>query len=183
MKDELLVARSTHLLQAGTMKRLLPLLALLPAACSPPADQPAGRNEPAAELVPYSKIQWKEDVNYLEGKPFTGVTVQHHKNGQLMSRYHMKDGVYHGLVEEWYEDGRQKTKTSFERGKHEGDNLYWNPDGTLQVHKVWKEDILVSENSVGGLAVRSHVFSSRELCRRTRCQKSYFSVAQIHLSV
>ncbi len=120
---------------------------MLPAACSPPSEQSGGRSEAPTEPapVPYSKIEWKEDVNYLDGKPFTGVTVQHDKNGQLMLRYHMKDGVYHGLVEEWFVDGRQKTKTSFVNGKHEGDNFYWNPDGTLQVHKVWKEDILVSE--------------------------------------
>lgn len=129
------------------MKHCLILLAMLPAACSPPVEKPAGKSEAAAEQapVPYSKIQWKEDVNYLNGRRFTGITVQYHKNGQLMSRYQMKDGVYHGLVEEWFEDGKQKTKTSFVSGKHDGDNFYWNPDGTLQVHKVWKEDILVSE--------------------------------------
>ena len=134
------------------MKRFLFLLAMLPAACAPPSEQSGGRSDAATEPapVPYSQIQWKEDVNYLDGKPFTGVTVQYHKNGQLMSRYHMKDGIYHGLVEEWFADGKQKTKTSFVNGKHEGDNFYWNPDGTLQVHKVWKEDNLVSETPGSG---------------------------------
>lgn len=129
------------------MKRLLLLLAILPAACTPPAEKPAKVKETAAEQVPvpYDKIEWKENVNYLDGKPFTGVTVQHHKNGQIMTRYHIRDGALHGLVEEWYVDGRQKTKTSFENGKHEGDNFYWNPDGSLQVHKVWKDNELVSE--------------------------------------
>ena len=129
------------------MKRLLFLFAMFLSACSPPAEKPAGdASSPAgAEPVPYSKITWKEDINYLDGKPFTGIAVQNYKNGQLMSRYPMKDGVYHGVVEEWYEDGKQKTKTSFENGKHQGDNFYWNPDGTLQVHKVWRDDVLVSE--------------------------------------
>lgn len=129
------------------MKRILVLMAVLPAACAPPSEKPATAHETAAEPVPvpYAKIQWKENVHYLDGKPFTGVTVQYHKNGQIMSRYHIKDGARHGLVEEWYEDGKQKTKTNFENDRHEGDNFYWNPDGSLQVHKVWKDDVLVLE--------------------------------------
>lgn len=126
------------------MKQVCLLPILFFTACSPP-ESPAGKGDPAPGPVPYSKIDWKDNVHYLNGKPFTGVTVQFHKNGNLLSRYAMKDGVYHGLVEEWYESGQQKTKTSFEGGKHEGDNFYWNADGTLQVHKVWKSDDLVSE--------------------------------------
>ena len=129
------------------MKRLLFLFAMLPPGCSPPAEKLAANAAPAAstEPVPYSKIKWIEGINYLDGKLFTGIAVQKHKDGQLMSRYPMKAGVYHGLVEEWYEDGKKKTATSFENGKHQGDNFYWNPDGTLQVHKVWKDDNLVSQ--------------------------------------
>ena len=132
------------MLNDAGMKRIFLLLILFLTTCSPPPG-PAGKVDPVPEPVPYSKIDWKDDVHYHNGKPFTGVTVQYHKIGNLQSRYAIKDGVYHGLVEEWYESGQQKTKTSFESGKHEGDNFYWNPDGTLQTHKVWKGDHLISE--------------------------------------
>ena len=130
------------------MMRLLLTLALLPAACSPAPDKteskPAVSAEPPA--APFPKLGWAESRFTWEGKPFTGVTTDYHKNGQLKARYHIKDGVYHGLVEEWYENGQQKTKTSYENGLHQGDNFYWNADGSLQAHKVWRDDNLVSES-------------------------------------
>ena len=61
------------------MKRLLLLLTILPAACSPPPEEAsAPKSHTAVEPapVPYSKLDWKEDVYYLDGKPFTGVTEQ-----------------------------------------------------------------------------------------------------------
>jgi len=115
------------------------------------ADEAAGQAETAA-AVPYKSLGWDSEkaLLLLDGKPFTGVTADRYKpTGKLKSRYHVKDGVYHGLVEEWYDNGNQKTKTSYVMKKHEGDNFYWNSDGTLQVHKVWKDDNLVSETPGG----------------------------------
>lgn len=101
-----------------------------------------------ASAVPYKMLGWDSEKGLflLEGKPFTGVTVDHYKpTGKLKARYHVTEGVYDGLVEEWHDNGNQKTKTSYVMKKHEGDNFYWNSDGTLQVHKVWKDDNLISE--------------------------------------
>lgn len=148
------------------------LLILLPVACSPEQDRGAAgprsapaeagranptdvRDAPAPDAVPAEvpfKILGWDGSRYTfkapgasEASPFTGVTTDHFKSGGLKARYGLHEGVYHGLVEEWYENGKQKTKTSYEYGKHQGDNFYWNQDGTLQVHKVWKDDVLVKE--------------------------------------
>jgi hypothetical protein len=121
---------------------------------TPPAKSSAGSpvmaaaypTDPAA--VPYKQLGWDSETSrlLLDGKPFTGVTTDFYKTtGKLKARYEVKDGVYHGLVQEWYDNGQQTTKTSYVNGKHEGDNFYWNRDGTLQVHKVWKDNNLVSE--------------------------------------
>ena len=145
------------------MLRLCLITLVATVACSP-ADRgepakPAARTENAApgaappvepgpEPVPYKSLGWDSATSrfLLDGKPFTGVTTDYYKkSGKLKARYHIKEGVYHGLVEEWYENGVQKTRTSYVDRKHEGDNFYWNEDGTLQVHKVWKNDNLVSE--------------------------------------
>ena len=143
------------------MMRPVLLSCALLAACSPEVDRrvaPAASGEgnhspPAdAEAVPFKKLGWDSATSrfLLEDKPFTGVTTDFYKpSGQLKARYHVQEGVYHGLVEEWYENGQQKTKTSYGNGKHQGDNFYWNADGTLQVHKVWKDDVLVSETPGG----------------------------------
>lgn len=120
--------------------------ALALASCTPPVETkdptPASA---AAPVVPYAKLGWSESRFTWEGKPFTGVTTDQYKSGQLKARYGIKEGLYHGLVEEWYENGHQKTRTSYENGRHQGDNFYWNADGSLQVHKVWKDDRLLSE--------------------------------------
>lgn len=144
------------------MKRLLllPLLAL--AACSPDAPpaasapaQPAAPALPAsmgtapapsAGAVPFSKLGWADNKYTWEGKPFTGTTEDtFKKTGKLRLRYQLKDGAYHGLVEEWYENGNKLTHTLYENAQHQGDNIYWNTDGTLQAHKVWKDNVKISE--------------------------------------
>jgi hypothetical protein len=131
-------------------------------ACSPegepqvkPATPGKSGEEPKpvpgeAAAVPFKQLGWDSATSRFtfNGQPFTGVTTDFYKpSGKLKARYHVKEGVYDGLVEEWYDNksGQQKTKTSYANSKHEGDNFYWNADGTLQVHKVWKNDVLVSE--------------------------------------
>jgi hypothetical protein len=104
----------------------------------------------APPAVPFRSLGWENDRFTHLGQPFTGTTTDHYKPGTLKARYGIHEGRYHGLVEEWYENGQQKTKTSYEHGRHEGDNFYWNKDGSLQVHKVWKNDTLVSETPGAG---------------------------------
>lgn len=127
------------------MSRSLPTLAAaaLLASCSPPPPTVAPTVAPPP--VPFRSLGWENDRFTHLGQPFTGTTTDHYKPGTLKARYGIHEGRYHGLVEEWYENGQQKTKTSYEHGRHEGDNFYWNKDGSLQVHKVWKNDTLVSE--------------------------------------
>jgi hypothetical protein len=130
-----------------------------PAAPSAAPAAPAGEPQPrlAADVkpgpddVPYQGLGWDgarlmlKDAATGAEKPFTGVTTRFSKTGQLTARYEVKDGLYHGLVEEWYDNGHQLTRTSYLHGRHEGDNVYWNRDGTLQSLKVWKDDVKVSE--------------------------------------
>jgi hypothetical protein len=138
------------------MKRLIVFSVLLTAGCSPQrsteqgSHQANGANSKASASdfppVPFSEIGWDGTRFTYRDAPFTGVTTEHYKDGQLKARYHIRGGLNHGLVEEWYENGRQKTKTTYEDGRHQGDNFYWNSDGTLQAHKVWKDDVLISES-------------------------------------
>lgn len=142
------------------MTRACLFIPLFLAACSPDPETPEKPGKPAAANpavapvveVPFKDLGWDgtrytlKDAATGQEKLFTGTTTKYSKkSSRLLARYQVKDGVYHGLVEEWYENGQQKTKTSYENGKHQGDNFYWNENGTLQVHKVWKDDILQSE--------------------------------------
>lgn len=150
---------------------LFPFLLIFPVACSPEAEESARKERPAPTVtqtpqvpepssapagtvpadpavVPYKTLGWDSATSrfLLNDRPFTGVTTDYYKpSGKLKARYHIREGVYDGLVEEWYDNGQQKTKTSYIAGQHQGDNFYWNADGTLQVHKVWKDNNLISE--------------------------------------
>jgi antitoxin component YwqK of YwqJK toxin-antitoxin module len=124
---------------------LLLSLALLPAAVSLTQEkEPAKPAESGG--VPFKNLGW-DSAKSLFTYPFTGVATEQYKNGQMKLRYHIREGKYDGLVEEWYENGSPKTKTSYENGKHQGDNFYWNPDGSLQAHKIWKDDVLITEHA------------------------------------
>jgi hypothetical protein len=132
------------------MKKAVPFLAasMLLGSCSPPPPAaPPGTAAESSASVPFRSLGWANERFTHEGQPFTGTTTDHYKSGALKARYGIREGKYHGLVEEWYENGQQKTKTSYDQGRHEGDNFYWNEDGSLQAHKVWKNDNLVSERT------------------------------------
>ena len=122
--------------------RLALLPALLLAACSPnPTPSPVAAPAPASPPVPFRQLGWDSDHFTWEGKPFTGTTTDHYKSGALKCRYGIRNGRYHGLVEEWHENGNPKTRTAYDDGRnrtnaaarHGGRRLYrrgfppWHP--------------------------------------------------------
>ncbi len=107
-----------------------------PAPEAPPATSPE---------ISIKQLKWKSELWYLNGQLFTGVAVDAHPGGKPRIRWPMRDGRFHGVIEEWYPNGQRSTETHYAHGLHEGANTYWNEDGTLQVKKIWKQDTLLSE--------------------------------------
>lgn len=116
---------------------LLTLAALLLTSLSACAPKP-----PEAD---YDALEWKDDVYYLDGQPFTGIARAQHKDGTPKSEYPFRAGRLHGLVREWWDNGQLSTETNFDSGKRHGLNRYWNLKGQLIKEQVYEHDTSVSE--------------------------------------
>jgi antitoxin component YwqK of YwqJK toxin-antitoxin module len=112
------------------------LLMLTTAAAQAPAS--------SAE-VPYAKLEWKDDVYFWQGKPFTGTAKDQHKNGKPKGEYPFKEGRLHGVVREWWDNGQLSTETHFKNGQRHGLNRYWSTKGELMKEQVYERDKSVSE--------------------------------------
>ena len=98
---------------------------------------------------------------YLKGVPDGGYTFDiWHKNLKLKggpvkievkdgktkkTEIGLKDGFYHGVVREWWENGNLQTETGFENGKRHGKNTNWDKDGKLIKEQVYDMDTVAEE--------------------------------------
>jgi antitoxin component YwqK of YwqJK toxin-antitoxin module len=99
----------------------------------------------APDAVPYAKLEWKDDVYFWEGKPFSGLAKAQHKDGKPKGEYPFKEGRLHGVVKEWWDNGQLSTETHFENGQRHGLNRYWSKAGNLMKEQVYDHDKSVSE--------------------------------------
>lgn len=99
--------------------------------------------ETPAPEADYKKLGFANDRITNEGQPYTGVAIKKDKQGNKRARYIYKEGLLHGLVEEWYADGKKSTECTFTENQRNGTNTYWNTDGTLMKRQVWKSGKLV----------------------------------------
>lgn len=130
---------------AGLM--VLPAPGAPPPAAGPAAATASALTNDIPGAVDYAKLDWKDDVFYLDGKAFTGTSVQRHKKtGALKCRYEFVDGRIHGLVEEWWPSGQRSTETHFAKGARHGTNTYWDAEGKQIKQQVWKDGVLVQSS-------------------------------------
>ena len=109
------------------------------------ASPSAAADAPKIPEVAYKDLKWNDDVFSLDGKPFTGIAREQHKNGKPKAEYPFKDGRLHGLVREWWENGQLSTETHFDMGQRHGSNRYWTKDGQPIKEQVYDHDKVVSE--------------------------------------
>ncbi len=111
-------------------------------ACSP---KPQAATEAPVAEAEYAALEWRDDVYFLDGKAFTGLARDAHKNGKPKGEYPFRDGRLHGVVREWWDNGQLSTETNFDGGKRHGLNRYWNLKGQLIKEQVYEHDVSVSE--------------------------------------
>lgn len=95
--------------------------------------------------VTYKELKWQDDVYFLQGKPFTGLAKDKHKDGKPKGEYPFLEGRLHGVVKEWWDNGQISTETHFEKGQRHGLNRYWSKKGQLMKEQVYERDKSVSE--------------------------------------
>lgn len=92
-----------------------------------------------AEAVDYARLGWKKGLYTLDGQPFTGVAEQRHKGGGLKARYRYRNGMLHGMVEEWLENGRKSVESEFADNVRHGMTLYWDENGKPLKRQRWEK--------------------------------------------
>ena len=104
-----------------------------------------GAEPPKPAEVTYKELKWQDDVYFLNGKPFSGLARDKHKDGKPKGEYPFTEGRLHGVVREWWENGQLSTETHFEKGQRHGLNRYWSKSGELMKEQVYERDKSVSE--------------------------------------
>jgi antitoxin component YwqK of YwqJK toxin-antitoxin module len=79
------------------------------------------------------------------GEPITGLIHDSFKDGKPRVRWELRDGLMHGVIREWRDNGVQSTETHFENGQRHGLNRYWDRNGVLMKEQVYDHDTSLSE--------------------------------------
>jgi antitoxin component YwqK of YwqJK toxin-antitoxin module len=91
-------------------------------SCMPPEFPPLDVPDPKAaqeelKVMPSEKLDWKSNVAFHEGFPFTGIVVVFHENGQKKEEGSFKDGRKDGNGKSWYQSGKKRSEYSHKDGK------------------------------------------------------------------
>lgn len=105
-----------------------------------------------AGAADYKKLGYADGKITSEGKPYTGTAIRRDKQGNKRARYSYKEGLLHGLVEEWYADGKKSTECTFVENQRHGTNTYWNADGSLMKRQIWENGQLKDSTDKKDLA-------------------------------
>lgn len=88
----------------------------------------------------YKDLDYDDGLIINDGAPFTGRAIMRYPDGTLKSRYDYFDGLYEGIVEEWYENGQRSALKHFKAGKQHGITNYWDQEGTPTKMALYKND-------------------------------------------
>ena len=86
--------------------------------CLPGKKKPfTGTIEICSDINPFNlKPVLNHRMNFKDGE-YHGVTEEFHENGQLKERYHYKNDQRHGVCEEFYESGNLRLGECYENGR------------------------------------------------------------------
>ena len=111
---------------------------------------------PVAEVSPReverARLTRRDGKLYLGGdsRPFQGTMVEHHPDGQRLSRTEIVDGLVHGASEGWYTNGVLQIREEYRHGVSHGVRRKWYADGQLA------SETPIVEGTVSGLFRRWH---------------------------
>ena len=107
------------------MKYLIPVLCavvvLVGCAKDPKVEAPkVVVPKPAVEapkvVVDWEKLKDRDDLWYFEEKPFTGVALKKHENGQKERETTFRDGKRDGLSIWWHKNGQKEEEATYKAG-------------------------------------------------------------------
>ena len=98
------------------------------------------------EPIDGSTLVYKDDLMYAPGsdKPYSGVAVWYHENGQKESERTYKDGEYDGKWTEWHENGQKSVESTYKDDKRDGLYTVWNENGQKSYEVTYKDGEWIS---------------------------------------
>lgn len=77
--------------------------------------------------------------NHIEA--FTGTAFDEHEPGKKKGIIPFKDGLMEGKAVEWDRDGNKITETTYVKGKKQGIETTWYPNGQKQMEVFYQDDV------------------------------------------
>jgi len=101
-------------------------------------------------------LEFDGDLRCLNGTPFTGVGIDHYRSGSIRAITNYKDGLEHGLIQEWAEDGNLAGECHARRGMKHGIERKWYPSGKIRSESdfEWGIELYLIEYDDNGNVVR-----------------------------
>jgi len=72
-------------------------------------------------------------------KPFTGIRVSHHDNGQIKSKWTYKNGIKNGPYIRYFENGSVYGKKNYKNGESHGEYLAYRRNGQLYERRIYED--------------------------------------------
>lgn len=88
--------------------------------------------------VPYEELDYVVDsrsdgcVYLFQGKPFTGVAVEHFKTGAIRCTIQFRDGLENGNAKEYYRSGALLSSSTYTCGRVVGRVTEWFESGAIK---------------------------------------------------
>ena len=111
----------------------------------PEVDAPKPVVEAPKVVVDREKLEFRDGLMYFEEKPFTGVGVRKHDNGQKSSEGTYKAGKMHGLQTGWHKNGQKRLEENFKDGKWHGLVTWWYENGQKKSETTFIDYEVISE--------------------------------------
>lgn len=87
-----------------------------------------------------SELSIKDNLYYLDNKPYSGKVYAKHDNGNIGLMGECKDGKKENTWTYWYSTGEKKRESSFINNKKEGITYYWHPNGQVAKEIMYRDD-------------------------------------------
>jgi len=86
-----------------------------------------------------------EEYYMWEGKPFTGIGFDLHKNGQIASEIEIVDGFEEGTIRKWYPSGKIRLEGYGRLGERYSWSKEWFENGNLKCEILAEYHVLVKK--------------------------------------
>jgi antitoxin component YwqK of YwqJK toxin-antitoxin module len=85
------------------------------------------------------QLRDRDGLKYFKGKPFTGVSVSVHLDGQKLGESTYKDGKRDGPWTRWHENGQKWRESTYKDGKWDGLRTQWYENGQKEEESTYKD--------------------------------------------